>query len=253
MKLEPRSILAPNPSPMTLDGTRTYLVGIERVVVVDPGPDDASHVDAVAEAVGEAEVVAIVATHAHADHLGAGPRLAERLGAPLRVPGPSAELPAGARSIGAGERLETDQGTLTALLTPGHTPHHVALVWEHDGTAGVFVGDLLLGEGDTALVASPEGDVGDYLQSLARLEGMAPEVLFPAHGPPLTRPDADIRRFREHRLQRVKEVTWATQRAPDASLDALVDAIYGKELPAALREAAAGSILAIQDFLARGR
>lgn len=251
MNNQPRVVLAPNPSPMTLDGTRTYIVGRERCVVIDPGPEDGPHIDAVAAEVGEGEVVAIIATHGHADHLGAGARLAERLGAPLRIPGPSSDLPAGAVALASGERIETDQGNLTVIFTPGHTSDHISLLWEHvDGTA-LFAGDLVLGEGDTALVASPEGDVADYLQSLARIEGISPGVLYPAHGPPLADPAAALQRFRDHRLKRVKEVAFALQHAPDAPTDRLVDAIYGKQLPAALREAAAGSIEAIREFISR--
>lgn len=239
----PRTILAPNPSPLTLDGTRTHLVGRRRVAVVDPGPDLPSHLAVIAAAVGDAEVVAILVTHDHPDHAGAAPALARRTGAPVRA--------AAAGTLRPGDVVATDAGELVALPTPGHTPDHVALHWP--AAEAVFVGDLMLGGQDTALVAPPEGDLTTYLDSLARVRALSPRILYPAHGEPFTDPPEAIDRYVRHRERRLEQVLRAldAETAP-APLDRLVDAVYGQGLDARLREAAAGATLAYLEHLARG-
>lgn len=244
---------ADNPSPMTLDGTRTYLIGRRRVVVVDPGPAEPSHVDAVASAVAGAESIDIIVTHQHADHAGAARTLAERVGG--RVWAGSAathEPPVGFEIAADGRVFETDDGRLSVLATPGHTPDHIALIWaQPSGERVGFVGDLLLGEGDTALVAAPEGDVADYLQSLDRLEAMRLTRLYPAHGNPLTDPSEAIRRFRAHRLQRVEQVRKILGGEPGAPTPRIVESLYGKALPARVLQAAHGSVEAVRIYLHR--
>lgn len=239
----PRAILAPNPSPLTLDGTRTYLVGRRRVAVVDPGPDLPSHLDAVTAAVGDAEVVGILVTHDHPDHADAAPTLARRTGAPIRA--------AGLGTLRPGDAIPTDAGELHALATPGHTPDHLALHWP--AAAAIFVGDLLLGGQDTALVAPPEGDLTAYLDSLARLRALPARVLYPAHGEPFADPAEAIDRYVRHREQRLAQVLRALEqtRPEPATVDRLVDQVYGRGLDPRLRAAAAGATLAYLEHLAR--
>lgn len=233
-----RTILAPNPSAMTLDGTRTYLVGRRRVAVLDPGPHIASHLDALEAALGGADAV-ILLTHRHPDHADAAGTLAERLGANV--------LDAG--SLQPDQRIPTDAGDLVAVPTPGHTHDHIA--FHHPSDRSVFVGDLMMGGLDTALVAASEGDVGDYLASLERVRELRPRVLYPAHGPAFDRdPDAAIGRYIAHRHEREAQVMTAL-RGGAGSVDAIVDAVYGPALDPRLRGVAADAVLAYLEHLNR--
>ncbi len=245
-----RVVPAPNPSPMTLDGTRTYLVGHARPVVIDPGPALDRHVQAIVEALGGVRPGAILLTHSHADHSGAAPALAERTGAPVLMArgALASRLPAGAvgRWIGEGDEVETDAGTLRALATPGHAPEHLAFVWRQ-GSA-IFVGDHLMGEGDTSLVAPPEGDLAAYLESLRRIGEAGAEVLYPAHGPPIRDAAAAVERYAEHRRTRVEQVR-AALRDGAATPRGLVRRVYGPELHPGLAAAAEGSLRAVLTYL----
>lgn len=248
---EPRTILAPNPGPMTLDGTRTYLVGHARPAVIDPGPDDPAHLRALLDALGGSVPVAILLTHSHADHSAAAPALAEATGAPVRIaPGAFHGTLADdsvARWLAAGEAIETDAGALIVVPTPGHAPDHVA--FHHPGTGALFVGDAFMGEGDTTLVSPPEGDLAEYLETLDRVAALAPSVLYPAHGPPLADPAEAVARYRRHREERIAKVVRALRRTGPATPEALVDEVYGAELDPRLRPAAAGSLHAIFAYL----
>lgn len=251
-----RVVVAPNPSAMTLDGTRTYIVGRRRPLVVDPGPALAEHLGAVVRALEGAIPAALVVTHAHADHSGAAAELARRTRASIRMaPGAIHGVPIPSAMVelaGDGDRIELDDGVAELMATPGHAPEHLSVHWTggsaHPGGA-VFVGDLLMGEGDTALVAPPEGDLGRYLASLDRVESLGADVLYPAHGPPLRDPAEAIRRYRAHREARIEQVRRALAAHPDADAERLVSTIYGEALDPALREAAAGSIRAVMGYL----
>lgn len=245
-----RVVPAANASPFTLTGTRTYIVGWARPVVVDPGPADPAHTEAVLAALDGHRPLALLLTHAHADHAGGAPLLAERTGAPIALAPRARRLPfppgVAVQPIHPGDRWATDAGVVEALPTPGHCPEHTAFLWAPLDAEGpiAFVGDLLLGEGDTTLVADPEGDVRAYLASLDRLEAARPRQLWPAHGPPILDPEGAIARYRVHRLHRVAEVgrRLAAGAAPDPMQ--LAQEIYGP-LPPPLDRAAVGSVAAI--------
>ncbi|RMH19880.1 MAG: MBL fold metallo-hydrolase [Gemmatimonadetes bacterium] len=242
--MRPRAVLADNPGPFTLSGTVTYVVGRRDVAVVDPGPDLERHRQRLVEAVADAERVRILLTHHHADHAGGAAALAAALGAPLLGEGhPDADpLPDGAA-------VETDQGRLVALATPGHAERHLCFHWP-DARA-VFVGDLVLGIGDTTWVGEYPGAVADYLASLARLRALEPAVLYPAHGPPLEDAAAAIDRYEAHRRERIAQVERALADVPSADVDELVRRVYGKRVPPGLEAAARASVRAILDFLGR--
>lgn len=254
---EPRVVQAPNRGPFTLDGTRTFLVGRARLAVIDPGPDVARHVRAVvseARSAGELpDHVWIIPTHWHKDHAGAAHSLAEELlragmpGDGVRIAGaPPAEV-----VLGDGDRIETDEGDLVAVSTPGHAREHLAFHWP-DGNA-LFVGDLLLGRGDTTWVGEYLGCVADYLASLDRIESVGVKVLYPAHGPSLNDVAGSVEAFRRHRHGRIGQVRRALEGRPGAGAEDLLDEVYGKgALPSAVRAAALGSIEAILEHLAGG-
>jgi len=239
-----RVIRAANPSPLTLDGTRTHIVGRERVAIIDPGPDLPAHIDAVAEAIGGGVSVSILLTHDHPDHAAGADALARRLGTrALRF----------GDGIDDGQRFDTDAGELIAVATPGHTPDHVAFDWP--AGRAVFVGDLMLGGMDTALIAPPEGDLAAYLASLDRVRRIGAQALIPAHGDPFEDADAAIGRYVAHRRQRLARVREAIVAAGDdgARADEVTTHVYGGALAADLRVAAEAATHAYLDWLvARG-
>jgi glyoxylase-like metal-dependent hydrolase (beta-lactamase superfamily II) len=251
----PRQVRAGNRSPMTLDGTRTFVIGARHPVVIDPGPRDETHLRAVEEVLEGAVPRAILLTHAHADHSGNAVALAERTGAPLCMGRGALRLPFESGRVdhwlSDGDRIESDRGALRVVETPGHTPEHLSFLWENGGAATLFAGDLFLGVGDTTLVSRPEGSVGEYLGSLDRVAVLRPSVIYPAHGPALRRPEAAIRRFREHRLARIEEVRGVLRRRGRLSAEEMVNRVYGAALDPRLRHSARGSIEAILDYLDR--
>jgi len=235
-----RSVLAPNPGPMTLEGTRTWLVGVRRVAVIDPGPALPAHTDAVADAVGDGVVAAILLTHDHPDHAGGAAALAERLAAPVRG--------GAAAPLAPGETVATDAGTLVAVPTPGHAPDHVAFHWPE--ARAVFCGDLLLGGVDSTLVAPPGGNLHDYLLSLERVRELRPDVLLPAHGPPLQTPDEAIDAYILHRHERIEQLRAALTAGP-ATPAALAEAVYGAGIDPRLRDVAVGAVIGYLEHMAR--
>lgn len=200
------------------------------MAVIDPGPDDPGHLDAVARLVGGADRVHVLVTHDHPDHAAGAASLAGRLAAPLLGP------VEGGRPLAEGEAVPTDHGELVALPTPGHARAHLAFHWPRAGA--VFVGDLLLGRGDTTWVGEYPGCVADYLRSLERLEVLGPRVLYPTHGPPLADPLDALRRYRAHREERIREVAAVLDEHPSADADEVARRVYGGEVPPGLVEAA---------------
>jgi glyoxylase-like metal-dependent hydrolase (beta-lactamase superfamily II) len=219
---------APNPGPMTLDGTNTWVLrapGAPRTVVVDPGPLDEAHLRAVAT---HAPVEAILVTHGHPDHTDGVPLFAELTGAPV--------LDLHGEITAAGL-------TLRALDTPGHTSDSVCYLV--DG-AGVLSGDTILGRG-TTIIAWPDGDLGDYLASLDVLAGLGPLPVLPGHGPALASCAAAATWYRAHRLARLDQVRAAVAAgAGDAA--AVVRAVYA-DVDQALWPAAEASVRAQLAYL----
>lgn len=249
------TLLAPNPSPMTLDGTRTFIVGRERAAVIDPGPDHPAHLDAILRALDGRAPAVILLTHGHPDHAAAAGLLTARTGAPVRM-ARGALVPFQdviPEWVEDGEQIATDAGVLHAVATPGHAPEHLCFLWtggpaEHD--RALIAGDMFMGGADTTLVAPPEGDLSAYLASLDRLQALRPSVIHPAHGPPIADADAAIGRYRAHRAERIAQVVRALRQGGTAAPGELVDRVYGAELHPALRGAAEGSLRAILSHLA---
>lgn len=233
-----RTILAGNASPMTLDGTRVYIVGRSDVAIIDPGPDTEEHLDAIEEVVGPASVTAILVTHAHPDHDAAASPLARRFNTTVR-----------ARRLGSltdGDRIPTDSGELVALATPGHAPDHFAFHWPAE--RAIFCGDLMMGGSDTALVAAPEGSIGEYIASLERLRTLSPSIIYPAHGPAVESPGPAIDRYIEHRRYRELQVLQSLGDGPK-DVGSIVADVYGTELPEELRRWTGATVQAYLEHL----
>lgn len=222
-------------------------MGSRTIAIIDPGPDVDHHVRALASAVAQAEHVSIVLTHGHGDHADAAPALAEATGA--RVHGPHGVDGVDER-LADGDSVYTDEGALVAIHTPGHTPEHLSFSWP--GRRALFVGDLFLGVGDTTWVAEYPGCVADYLRSLERVGAMDLQVMYPTHGPPLEDPANAIDRFAAHRRSRIEQARHAVRAHPDADIEGLLDAVYGTELPDALRGAARMSLSALVEYVRDG-
>lgn len=244
-------VLAPNPSPMTLDGTNTYLIGVPgsgEVVLVDPGPDEAAHRQRVDEAVADldAEVRAIALTHHHVDHSEAAAGWAADLGCPVLAP--TGDLAVGAPVIGDGDRVPLRDVELAVIATPGHTRDHVAF---RLGSGAVLTGDHVLGRG-TSVVVHPDGDLEAYLDSLRRVHDLGPSALHPGHGPSLVEdPAVVLRYYLEHRRYRELQLRHALAAGP-ADVDQLVARLYA-EVDRRLWPAAAASLSALLALLqARG-
>ena len=248
-----RWIDAGNAGPFTLEGTRSYILGRRRVAIIDPGPASDPHVVALAHAVGEADSTVLLLTHGHGDHAGAAAALSARANAPVLGAWASgageAEVgvtapPPGVlfRALDDGESVETDAGTLIAVRTPGHARDHLVYHWPEQET--VFVGDLLLGSGETTWVGAYPGCVADYLASLDRIQGLGARTLLPTHGPAIHDPAARIERYRAHRRARIAEVERALATHPSADADQLMEIVYGTA-PANVRPAARASLVAL--------
>lgn len=151
------------------------------------------------------------------------------------------------RILADGATVATDRGDLVAMETPGHTREHLAFHWPE--RSAVFVGDLLLGRGDTTWVAEYRGCVADYLRSLERLRLLNARVLYPTHGPALTDSVEALDRFERHRRDRIEQVRAAREARPGADAETLVELVYGDAIPKSMRGAALQSLTAIVDYL----
>jgi glyoxylase-like metal-dependent hydrolase (beta-lactamase superfamily II) len=260
-ELEPgiARVLAHNPSAFTYYGTQTYLVGSDEVAVIDPGPDDPQHVDALVEAVGSRRLVAILCTHTHRDHSPAAAPLAERTGATvigcaplaLETVGPRADASFDGdyspdRVLADGESISIDGRPLTAVTTPGHTSNHLCFAY---GDA-LFTGDHVMGW-STTVVFPPDGDMAAYMASLDKLRKRDDRIYFPAHGPPVTNPKQYVRHLAGHRMQRERQILKIVSERPRAIPEIVASAYPG--LDARLITAAGGSVYAhLLDLERRG-
>ncbi len=234
---------ADNPGPMTLDGTRSYLLGRERLVIVDPGPDRPGQVDALAAAANGRDVVYVLLTHAHADHAGAAAGAVRRFGAELRASADTiSRLGAGlgGRALEDGEMVNPEAGlSLIAIHAPGHSADHVCYLAEPGRR--LLTGDLVLGEGSSAIL-HPDGRVTDSLASLARVIALRPKLLLPGHGPPIEAAMQRLEEYRRHRLDRERQVKAAIEGGARTVPD-VREAVYGT-LPEGLTWAADASVAA---------
>lgn len=256
-----RRILAPNPSPMTYRGTNTYLLGTSDIAVIDPGPSDMTHLDAILAALRPGQRVGcILVTHAHLDHAPLARPLADRTGAPVLAfgraeDGRSQTMQRLATSglVGGGEGIDPTfepdrklrhgdetEGTgwrITALHTPGHMANHLGFSWN----GSLFSGDLVMGWA-SSLVSPPDGDLAAFMASLRRLSQSKWHSFYPGHGAPVMRPNERLAELLAHRQARGAEITERLRNGP-ATAKRLTSLIY-TETPAALLPAAERNVLA---------
>ncbi|MBW0089300.1 MBL fold metallo-hydrolase [Pseudonocardia sp. KRD-184] len=219
-------LLEDNPSPMTLEGTNTWVLrapGAEECVVVDPGEDDSAHLQRVA---AHGPVALVLITHRHHDHAGGAARLAEMTGAPVRAL--DASLVLGAEALGEGDVVAAAGVELRVARTPGHTSDSVSFLLDGPGAAqAVLTGDTILGRG-TAVIDHPDGKLGPYLDSLRRIADLAPgTAVLPGHGPELPDAPAVAAAYLAHREQRLEQVRGALGRlGTGASARQVVELVY---------------------------
>lgn len=218
-------MVAPNPGPYTGPGTNTWFIDAGPVtVVIDPGPDDDSHLEAVERALRGSTVAVVLVTHSHPDHFPLAERLAAKHRASVR------RFP----ELADGDVVRAGNLNITALYTPGHANDHLAF-WLPSERA-LFTGDLVLGRG-SSMVTYPEGDVAAYLRSLTRLIALQPAILFPGHWDPVTEAVPKLEEYRAHRLDREAQVKGALAKGP-GTLAEITQRVYGSELGAELTRAA---------------
>jgi glyoxylase-like metal-dependent hydrolase (beta-lactamase superfamily II) len=247
-----RCVLAPNPSPMTLEGTNTWLLaepGARRAIVIDPGPDDGGHLASVVAAArtADVEVSLVLLTHGHPDHSEGARRLAEMVGAPVRALDPAHRL--GEEGLDGGDVVDIDGLELRVVATPGHSAD--SLTFHLPADNAVLTGDTVLGRG-TTVVAHPDGKLGAYLGSLRRLRALCDEAgvttVLPGHGPVIADAAAVLDYYLTHRAERLAQVDDAV-RSGITEPRAIVEHVYADVDPI-LWPAAELSVRAQLEYLA---
>ncbi len=226
-------VLAPNPGVRELEGTNTWVVGAPPSIVIDPGPDVATHQLEVARSAGR--VGAILLTHDHPDHAPGAGRLAAITGATVHA----VRTPEGGERLRDGQTIASGSARLHVVATPGHTPDHLAFLIEEDGA--LFTGDTVLGRG-TSVIDPPEGDLVAYLRSLRRLLALSPRTIYPGHGPVVLGAVAKLEEYLEHRAMREEQVL-AGLAGGRRSAEEMVGEIYAG-YPPEVHELAARSVVA---------
>ena len=214
-----RRVVAKNPSAFTYTGTGTYIVGHERVAVIDPGPRDQSHVDAILAATQGEEITTILITHTHNDHSPATELLLKHCDARTYGFGPHGS---GKNSeddivveeggdmafqpdeyVRHGDTVSAGEWEVECVYTPGHTSNHICYRLESEGV--LFTGDHVMGW-STSVISPPDGDMASYMRSLELLLDCSDERYWPTHGPAITQPRAHVEAFVAHRLEREDQI-----------------------------------------------
>jgi len=257
-----RRIVAPNPSPFTFTGTCVYILGEGEVAVIDPGPADPAHVDALLAAIPGESVARIVVTHSHRDHAGGAALLKQRTGAPIvgarahavadgkptRADAshafdyaPDETLEDGARVAGRGFKLE-------AVATPGHAANHLAFALAEENA--LFSGDHVMAW-STSVVAPPDGSMRAYIASLEKVARRSEAIYWPGHGGPVRDPQRYVRALISHRRQREAAIL-ARLEAGEASVAEIVARVYPSLEPALVGAASLSTLAHLADLIERG-
>lgn len=259
-------IVANNPGPFTFKGTNTYLLGQGKdVALLDPGPDDQAHLEAILGATKGRRIASIIITHTHRDHIDGLPRLQAETGAKVygygrkaRDPGARVTSPAGGESndedfvpdvaLTDGSRFDGDGFALTALHTPGHAPDHLCFAIE--GTGILLSGDHVMGW-NTSVVAPPEGNMVAYMRSLDRLLARADTVFLPGHGGRIEQPQRVVKAFIVHRKMREQSILDCI-RGGATSISQIVETIYRGLDPRLVRAASMSVAAHVESLVERG-
>ncbi len=258
-----RRVVANNPGPFTFLGTGTYIVGRGEVAVIDPGPDLPEHLDAILAAVKGEKVSHILITHHHSDHSPlAGPLKAvtgatiygcavkgheeEEAGAPRMEAGHDLSFHPDVSLCGGGE-VSGPGWTMEAIPTPGHTSNHLCYALKEENC--LFSGDHIMGW-STTVISPPDGDMTDYLESLATIRARNFQTLWPTHGPPILEVTPFIDAYAAHRQERIDQILLALANGP-ATIRELVPNLY-RDVDPRLHPAAARSMLAAIIHMERG-
>lgn len=260
-----RRLTVNNPSPFTFHGTNTYLVGDRALAVIDPGPDDDAHLNAILRAAAGRPISHIFVTHTHRDHSPLTPRLRQATGATVLAEGPhrparplrageTARLDASADmefspdvALADGALTEGDGWALRMIHTPGHAANHAAYALE--GAGILFSGDHVMAW-STTIVGPPDGSMADYMASLDRLLERDDRVFLPGHGGPVANPQAFMRGLKAHRKMRERAILERLARG-DRTIPEMVATIY-RDTDPRLHGAAGLSMLAhLEDLVAR--
>jgi len=245
-----RRLVARNSGPFTAWGTGTYVIGRGEVAVIDPGPLDSAHIEALLGALQGERITHLVITHTHLDHSPAAAAIRARC--PVRVVGcgphgePGETTEAGAdydyapeQRLFDGDRVSGPGWTLTAVATPGHTSNHLCYCLEEE--AALFTGDHVMGW-STTVVSPPDGDMAAYMASLDRLLARDDRTYYPTHGAPIRQPRAYVQQLIEHRIERENQVL-ACVADGLSTIDAMVRRLYA-DVDVRLHHAAGRSVLA---------
>jgi len=245
-----RRLVARNSGPFTAWGTGTYVIGHGEVAVIDPGPLESAHIDALLAALQGERITHQVITHTHLDHSPAAAEIRQRCGAKVVGCGPHGErgetTEAGAdyeytpeQQLFDGDRLTGPGWTLTAVATPGHTSNHLCYCLAEE--AGLFTGDHVMGW-STTVVSPPDGNMAAYMGSLERLLARQDKNFYPTHGAPITRPQEYVRQLIGHRVERENQVLACVAGGLD-TIEAMVRKLYA-DVDVRLHRAAGRSVLA---------
>ena len=247
-------VVADNPGPFTFKGTGVYIAGNNDVAVIDPGPDDASHVDALKRALEGRNVTHILVTHTHSDHSPAARPLKAWSGAKTYAFGPhgSGKLDDGVRveeggdmqfvpdvRVKDGEIIQGNGFTIECVFTPGHTSNHMCYALKEENA--LFTGDHVMGW-STTVVTPPDGDMAQYMASVRKLMARDDAVLYPTHGAPVTKPKPFLAAYLEHRLDRERQII-ACIRDGLSTIPQMVARMYA-DVDKRLHPAASRSVLA---------
>jgi glyoxylase-like metal-dependent hydrolase (beta-lactamase superfamily II) len=243
-------IVAPNAGMMTGAGTNTYLVGTRELLVIDPGPDDEAHVQAIVAA-GAGRIRWILCTHTHVDHAPAAARLKSLTGAPIAaMSAPATDHDSKLdvdRPLADDDLIQCPEVSIRAIHTPGHASNHVCFLLT--GTGMLFTGDHIM-QGSTVVIWPPDGNMRAYLESLRRLLQLDIKILAPGHGHLIEQPYAELDRLIRHRLRREDKVRQAVLRtAAGVTIETLLPSAYD-DVPSVLHQMAARSLQAHLDKLA---
>ncbi len=256
-----------NPSPFTFHGTNTYLLGLDKIAVIDPGPSNNDHFEAILAAINGRTVSHIIVTHSHMDHSPLARPLADKTGASIFAEGTHRSArplfvgeinPLDASGdmdfepdifLSDGDLIDGDGWSLTAIFTPGHTANHMAFGWKE--TDYLFPGDHVMAWA-TSIVAPPDGAMADYMNSLQKLLDQPQQTYFPGHGGRLEKAHLFVRALRTHRIMRERAVLEQIRKGRD-TIPEMVAHIY-KTTDKRLHGAAGLSVLAhLEDLVAKGK